>query len=74
MEYIITGETMALALGEVSQSATDVQDALRKARQMYDIGFVNVTIKNEGDHKIDGDELLACIMGTKSITEDLQAK
>jgi hypothetical protein len=74
VEYVITSETMGLALGALSESATDVHEALRKAREMYDTGFVNVSIKNEVGHKIDGDELLACIMGTKSITEDLQAK
>lgn len=45
MEYIITGETVGLALDELSQSATDVHEALRKARQMYDAGSVNVSIK-----------------------------
>jgi hypothetical protein len=40
---------------------------------MYDMGLVNVSIKDEAGNKIDGDELRACIMGTKSITEDLQA-
>jgi ribosomal protein S5 len=73
MTYIITGDTVGLALGAVSESATDVHEALRKARQMYETGMVNVTIKDEVGHKIDGDDLLACIMGTKSITEDLQA-
>jgi hypothetical protein len=30
MAYIITSETMGLALGALSQSATDVHEALRK--------------------------------------------
>jgi hypothetical protein len=35
---------------------------------------VNVSIKDEGGHTIDGDELLECITGKKTITKDLQAK
>jgi hypothetical protein len=36
--------------------------------------LVNVSIKDEVGHKIDGDELLECITGKKTITHDLQAK
>jgi hypothetical protein len=69
----ITGDTVGLALGPVSETANDVNETLRKARLMCDAGLANVSIEDEAGHKIDGDELLACIMGTKSITEDLQA-
>jgi hypothetical protein len=58
----------------LSESASDVHEALRKARQMYETGSVNVSIKDEAGHKIEGDELLACLTGEKTITEDLQAK
>jgi hypothetical protein len=58
----------------VSETANDVHEALSKARQMYETGLVNVSIRDEGGHKIDGDELLACITGKKTITNDLQAK
>ena len=51
-----------------------VDEALNKARQMYETGLVNVSIEDQAGHKIDGDELLACIMGQKTITNDLQAK
>jgi hypothetical protein len=40
---------------------------------MYETGLVNVSIKDDGGHTIDGDELVACITGKKTITEDLQA-
>ena len=50
-----------------------MHEALNKARQMYETGFVNVSIKDEAGHKIDGDELMECITGKKTITEDLQA-
>ena len=74
MAYIITSETVGLAIGFLSETASDVHEALRKARQMYETGVANVSIKDEAGHKIDGDELLACIMGRKSITDDLRTK
>jgi hypothetical protein len=58
----------------VSETANDVHEALSKARQMYETGLVNVSIGDENGHKIDGDELLACITGKKTITSDLQAE
>ena len=41
-------------------------------RHQRETGFVNVMITDEEGHKIDGDELLACITGKKKITEDLR--
>jgi hypothetical protein len=74
MAYIVTSDTLGLAIGAVSETANDVHEALSKARQMYETGLVNVSIRDEGGHKIDGDELLACITGKKTITNDLQTK
>ncbi|MFZ1148526.1 MAG: hypothetical protein WAR76_02180 [Xanthobacteraceae bacterium] len=74
MAYTVTSDTLGLAIGPVSETANDVHEALSKARQMYETGLVNVSIRDEGGHKIDGDELLACITGKKTITNDLQAK
>jgi hypothetical protein len=51
-----------------------VNEALNKARQMFETGWVNVSIKDEAGHQIHGDELLECITGKKTITNDLQAK
>ena len=51
-----------------------MHEAINKARQMYGTGLVNVSIEDEDGHKIEGDDLLACIMGKKTITNDLQAK
>jgi hypothetical protein len=34
----------------------------------------NVSIKDQAGHKIDGEELLACITGKKTISDDLQVK
>ena len=74
MAYTVASDTLGLALGPVSEIANDVYEALSKARQMYETGLVNVSIKDQAGHKIDGDELLACITGKKTITNDLQAK
>jgi hypothetical protein len=71
--YTITSDTVGLAIGPMSEIANDVQEALNKARQMCETGFANVSIEDQAGHKIDGDELLECIAGKKTIAEDLQA-
>ena len=73
MAYIITSDTVGLAIGPMSETANDVQEALNKAREMCETGFANVSIEDESAHQIDGDELLECIAGKKTITEDLRA-
>jgi hypothetical protein len=72
MGYTVTSDTVGLAIGPISETANDVHQALSKARQMYETGLVNVSIKDQAGRKIDGDELLACITGKKTITEDLR--
>jgi hypothetical protein len=48
MAYTVTSDdTVGLAIGPVSETANDVDDALGKARQMYETGLVNVSIKDE---------------------------
>jgi hypothetical protein len=74
MPYTVTSDTLGLAIDLVVETANDVHEALGKARQMYETGLVNVSIKDQAGHKIDGDDLLACITGKKTITDDLQAK
>jgi hypothetical protein len=74
MPYTVTSDTVGLAIGPVLETANDVHEALSKARQMYETGLVNVSIKDQAGRKIDGDELLACLTGKKTITADLQAK
>lgn len=74
MAYTIISDSLGLAIGPVSETAEDVHEALGKARQMYETGLVNVSIKDEGGRQIDGDELLDCITGKKTITADLQAR
>jgi 2-methylisocitrate lyase-like PEP mutase family enzyme len=74
MPYTVTSDTLGLAIDIVVETANDVHEALSKARQMYETGLVNVSIEDQAGHKIDGDELLVCITGHKTITNDLQAK
>jgi hypothetical protein len=73
MPYTVTCDSVGLAIGPVAETANDVQEALNKARQMYETGLVNVSIEDDAGRKIDGDELMECITGKKTITEDLQA-
>ena len=73
MLYIVTSDTLGLAIGPMEETANDVHEALSKARLAYEVGFVNVSITDQAGHKIDGDELLACITGKKKITEDLRS-
>jgi len=73
MPYTITSDTVGLAIGPLSETTNDVQEALSEARQMCETGLANVTITDEAGNKIDGDELMACITGKKAITEDLRA-
>jgi hypothetical protein len=71
--YTVTSDTVGLAIGPMSETAIDVQDALSKACQMYEDGLANVSINDETGHQIDGDELVACMTGKKKLTEDLRA-
>jgi hypothetical protein len=73
MAYTITSDTVGLAIDPASETANDVLEALNKARQMCETGLVNVSIRDEAGHKIEGYELLDCLNGKKKITEDLQA-
>ena len=69
MPYTISSDTVGLAIGPVSETADNLREALRKARQMYETGLVNICISDRTGRSIDGDELLACITGNKQITE-----
>jgi hypothetical protein len=73
MSYTVTSDSVGLAIDSMAETVSDVHDALRIARQMYEEELANVPITDQAAHKIDGDELLACITGKKTITDDLQA-
>jgi hypothetical protein len=73
MQYIITSDAVGLAIGPMAETANNVQEALNRARQMFETGLANVSIEDEAGHKIEGDELVDCITGKKKITADLQA-
>ncbi len=74
MAYTITSQAKNGALDARSAKAPTAYGALRKARQMHAAGLQNIAIKNDAGHRIDGDALLDCITGKKSITPDLKAK
>jgi hypothetical protein len=71
MAYLICSQVEIESLGAMAQHAADVHEALRKARQMYQIGLVCISITDFAGHKIDGDNLLECIKEKKSISNDL---
>ena len=65
-------DTVGLAIGPVSETASNVHEALSKARQMYETGLANLSIQDEAGHKVESDDLLDCITGKKRSTNDLQ--
>jgi hypothetical protein len=69
----VTSDAVGLAIGPMAETANNVQEALNRARQMFETGLANVSIEDEAGHKIEGDELVDCITGKKKITADLQA-
>ena len=73
MVYTITSDTVGLAIGPVSETVSDVHEALRQARRMFDDGLANVSIADESGRVIAGDELFDCMTGKKRLTEDLRA-
>jgi hypothetical protein len=73
MGYIVSGTTKSAGLGAMSKPAPDAQEALRKAQQMINDGMVGVSIQDNAGHKIEGDDLAACIEGRKSLSDDLRA-
>jgi len=74
MPYTVTSDTLGLAIGPMAETTNEVHEALSKARRMYETGLANVSITDQAGHRIDGDDLLDCITGKKTITNDLQAK
>ncbi len=74
MAYTITSQAKNGALDARSAKAPTAYGALRKARQMHAAGLPNIAIEDDAGHQIDGDDLLDCITGKKSITPDLKAK
>ena len=73
MTYIISGTTKSTRVGTMSQKAPNVQEALRKARQLLQIGMINVSIRDAAGHKINGGDLLSCVEGKKTLSDDLKA-
>jgi hypothetical protein len=55
----------------VAETASDVNEALGRARQMYEAGLASISIRDHAGRKTEGDEFLACLTGKKRITPDL---
>jgi hypothetical protein len=72
MTYVVAGAIKSTGVAAISQPADDIQEALRKARQMHHVGMVRVSIRNSAGNRIEGDELIACVEGRKSLSDDLQ--
>jgi hypothetical protein len=51
MPYTVTADRKS-CLGPLAETANNVNEALNKARQMYEEGLANVSIKDEAGHKI----------------------
>jgi hypothetical protein len=73
MPYTVASDTVGLAIGPILETANDIHEALSKARRMYEAGLASISITDDLGHKIEGDELLACLMGKKTITPELGA-
>jgi hypothetical protein len=54
MPYTVTADTVGLAIGSVSETANDVNEALNKARQMYEDGWQTFQSKTKRDTKLTG--------------------
>jgi hypothetical protein len=39
MQYIVTSDAVGLAIGPMAETANDVQEALNRARQMFETGL-----------------------------------
>jgi hypothetical protein len=74
MAYTVTSDSVGLAIDSTAETVSDVHEALSIARQMYQDGLANVAITDQAGRRIDGDDLLECITGKKTISNDLQTK
>ncbi len=52
MAYIITSDTVGIAIGPIAETASDLDEALNKARQMCETGFAKFQLKTEADTKL----------------------
>jgi len=70
MSYFVSGKDSVATLGK---KVLHVHEALEEARHMVQREMTNVSIQDNAGHRIDGHDLLACVRGTKILSDDLRA-
>ena len=70
MYYFIKGKDSVATIGK---KVHHIHEALAEARYMVQRGMTNVSMEDNAGHSIDGNDLLACVEGTKVLSNDLQA-
>lgn len=75
MRYFVAfgDPTSAAATDEGLSRSFELADALAHACRLLDEKKQNVTIRDDRNNSIAGDDLLACCDGDKEITADLKA-
>ena len=70
MSYFVSGRDSMATIGK---KVATIEDALKCGRNMIESEMTSVTIKDHLGNTIDGDDLLACIIGEKVLSDDLRA-
>jgi hypothetical protein len=70
MCYFVNGRNSFAIIGK---KVRHVHDALREVRRMVQSGMTDISIRDSAGHIIDGNELLTCVQGKKSLSDDLPA-
>jgi hypothetical protein len=70
MYFFIKGKD---ALATIGKKVLHIHEALGEARYMVQRGMLNVSIRDDAGHSIDGNDLLACVKGEKVLSDDLHA-
>ena len=68
--YFIKGKDSFATIGK---KVRHIHEALSEARYMDQRGMTNISIQDNAGHSIDGNDLLACVKGEKSLSDDLRA-
>jgi hypothetical protein len=70
MYFFIKGKD---ALATIGKKVLHIHAALGEARYMVQRGMLNVSIRDDVGHSIDGNDLLECVKGEKVLSDDLHA-
>jgi hypothetical protein len=66
MYYFIRGTDSFATIGK---KVLNIHEVLEEARCVVQQGMTNVSIQDNAGHKIDGNDLLACVKGEKVLSE-----